>query len=170
MNCRLGRFVLIASLALSSTSFGAKAWAASPPATADHSVALSPELRAKMLKLISTMGRDREVPAPIASALGLTPAGTAWPDRQFAFQWNGVGTAHAIAIGHTGEQDIVLTVRGPAAIEIFRTRPDGTLKSAVNFFLQTSQAQPVASAEARSELTAELAFWAANIDAVLDQN
>jgi hypothetical protein len=67
-------------------------------------------------------------------------------------------------------QDIVLTVRGPAAVSVFRARADGTLDKGVNLFLQTNQAMPMPAAEAQAEFTAELRFWAANIDAVMDQN
>jgi hypothetical protein len=151
----------------------ASAWA--QPAAPAHAAApagrtITPELRAKMLKLISTMGRDSEIPASIASPLGLTAAGVAWPNRQFAFQLNGGGALHAAAIGRGADQDIILTTRGPAAITVFRARADGTLQGAVNYFLQTNQPIPLPSAEAQAEFAAELAFWAANIDAVIDQN
>ena len=64
----------------------------------------------------------------------------------------------------------MLTVRGPAAVSVFRVRADGTLDKGANFFLQTNQTMPMFPAEAQAEFAAELGFWAANIDAVIDQN
>jgi hypothetical protein len=123
-----------------------------------------------MLQLITKAGRDRDIPAPISSALGLTAAGTAWPDYQFAVRGNGSGAVHAIAFSRGTDKDVILTVRGPAAITVFRARPDGTLGTAVNVFVQTNQTLPLPAGEARAQFADEVAFWAANIDTVIDQN
>ena len=167
MNCRHGPWAWLGVAALLAFApAGPPALAAATPADQ----ALSPALRAKLAQLISKAGHDREIPGPIAGALGLTPAGAPWPDRQFAFQWNGAGAFHAVAVGRGAGQDIVLTVRGPAAVSVFRARADGKLDRGVNLFLQTNQTMPMFPAEAQAEFAAELSFWAANIDAVMDQN
>lgn len=169
MNLRRGRwawFGILAILAL--PAMAAKAQSpASAPAPADR--AITPVLRGKMLQLITKAGQDRDIPAPISSALGLTPAGTAWPDYQLAIRSNGE-TVHAIAFSRGTDKNVVLTVRGPAAITVFRARPDGTLGSAVNLFVKTNQTLPLPVGEAQAQFADELAFWAANIDTLLDQN
>jgi len=149
------RFILLAILAMAPLApTVSRAQAAGPNAAAD--------LQAKMLKLISLAGSDIELPAPIAGALGLG-AGQAWPDRQFSVRSSATATIHAMAAGRGGETDIVLSVRGAAAITVFRVDGKGSLVSATNFFLLTKQTAPVSPAEAR-------AFWAANIDALIARN
>ena len=171
MNPSGGRGIWLYILALWAFSpAGANAQTGAAGAVRPADQAITAALRSKMLQLITLAGRDRDIPAPISSALGLTPAGTAWPDHQFAFQWNGSGTVHAIAISRGADKDVVLTVRGPAAITVFRARPDGTLDRAVSYFLQTQQTMPLPLGEARAQFSDELAYWAANIDAVIAQN
>lgn len=134
------------------------------PAT---SSTMTPDLRAKLVKLVSASGLDRDVPSALAGNLGLAAAGASWPDRQFTVRLDAASPLHAVAVGRGGaDQDMVFSVRGPAAISVFHVGPDGTLKSAANFFLQTRQAMTLPLAEARSEFASELAFWTANIDAV----
>ena len=123
-------------------------------------------LLAKMLKLISVEGADRDIPPPIAGSLGLAAAGEAWPDRQFAFEWKPSATLHAVAISRGADQDIVLSVRGPAAVSVYRAHRNGTLVSATNFFLETKQIATLSPAEAQAGFSRECAFWAAHIDAL----
>jgi hypothetical protein len=147
----------------------------SAPAVANASPAsssgMTPDLRAKLVKLVSASGLDREIPAALAGNLGLAAAGATWPDRQFTVRLDAASPLHAVAVGRGGaDQDMVFSVRGPAAISVFHVGPDGTVKSAASFFLQTGAAMTLPLAEARSEFAAELAFWTANIDAVSAPN
>lgn len=165
------RFALLAVLALSPLApIGSGTQAATSEAGSAADGPLAPDLLGKMLKLISLMGSDRDIPAAIAGSLGLEGAGRSWPDRQFAVQWNPTRTLHAVAIGRGGDQDLIFSVRGPAAVSVFRTHRDGTLVSAVNFFMQTNQAVLLSPADARAGLAAERAFWTTNIDALTTQN
>jgi hypothetical protein len=155
---------LAASVLLLSVPWGANAAPAS-------SSTLAPELRAKLVKLTSASGMDREIPAALASNLGLAAAGATWPDRQFTVRLDAKSPLHAVAVGRGGaDQDMVFSVQGPAAISVFHVGPDGTLKNAANFFIQTGWAMPLPLAEAQSEFAAELVFWTTNIDAVSTPN
>ena len=163
----------IALLAILATAFvapnvpraqAAKANVAATPASSNATA--TTKLLAKMLKLISLMGADRDIPPPIAGALGLAATGEAWPDRQFAFEWKPSATLHAVAISRGADPDIVLSVRGPAAVSVYRAHRDGTLVSATNFFLETKQIATLSPAEARAGFSRECAFWAAHIDAL----
>jgi len=173
------RYALLATLAMSplapiaSGAHAATVNAAAATSSTNAPIApgvLAPEVLAKVLNLISLVGSDRDLPAPIAGSLGLAVSGQPWPDRQFAVQWTPTRTLHAVAISRGADPDLIFSVRGPAAVTIFRTHRDGTLVSATNFFMQTNQAVPLRPDEARAGFAAERAFWTNNIDALVAQN
>jgi hypothetical protein len=138
------------------------------PAGANPAAAAVPDLPlsllARMLKLTSPGGASSELPAAIAQALGLGADGKAWPDRQYAVEATSTGAVHAIAVGRGEDPDVVISVRGPAAISIFRVTLTGKLVAAVNFFPETKLTTPMPLAQARDALWQERAFWAAHID------
>ena len=156
--------LLVMITAVAAAPFAARTQ--TPPAHAAESV-LAPSVVAQLLTLNAASGRDGEMPAPIAVALGLSTAGQPWPDRQVAVVSNDTGAVHAVAVGLGGEKDIILSVRGPVAISAFRVRRDGTLVSATEYFTTTKLTSPMQPAEARSGFAEECAFWAAHVDRLL---
>jgi hypothetical protein len=136
---------------------------------ATHSAAetLTPQVLSKMLSFNAANGHDGEMPAPITAALGLTAAGQSWPDRQVAVVAHDTGAVHAIAASRGVDKDIILSVKGPVAISVFRIRSDGALVGAVEFFLATKLASPMTPDEARATFADECAFWSAHINGLV---
>jgi hypothetical protein len=130
---------------------------------------IPPAVIDKLLKLIAGLGVDTALPAPVSSALRLTTDGQPWPDRQFAVQSTDAGTLHAAAVHRGGDQDMIFSVRGPAAISTFRARRDGTLVSATAFFSETHLTASLPPAQSQADFAAEGAFWAAHVDELLSQ-
>jgi hypothetical protein len=161
---RLIPLVVLAAASVAPAASRAQAASTPAPAAASSGRAVTPDMLATMIKLSASIGMDSQLPAPIAAALGFSTAGQPWPDRQFAVQSNATGTVHAVALSRGSDPDIVLSVRGPAAISVFRVRRDGALVSAVNFFTQTKQTAPLSPLEARSGYEAECVFWVTNLD------
>ena len=143
----------------------APAPSAPAPAPAGAPRPINPAVLAKLLKLIASAGADIDVPVTVAGPLGLGD-GKAWPARQFAVHASATGSVHAVALGRGDDQDIVFSVRGPAAVSVFRAHRDGTLVTATNLFEGTNQATTLPPGEAQADFAAEGAFWAANVDAV----
>jgi hypothetical protein len=123
----------------------------------------------KLLKLIVAAGVDTVLPASVGTALGFPANGQPWPDRQFAVQSTESGTLHAVAINRGAEPDMIFSTRGPAAISIFRARRDGTLVSATAFFSDTHLTATLPPAQSQADFTAEGAFWALHVDALVSQ-
>jgi hypothetical protein len=132
------------------------------PATAHGP--MNPSVLARLLAVIAKGGHDTELPPAIATALGLTASGKPWPDRQFAVQSHESGALHAIALGQGEGADIILSVKGPAAISIFRADHQGTLIGATSYFPETGLTMTPPAAASRIEFAAECAFWAIHID------
>ncbi len=130
---------------------------------------LAPAVLTKMLELNTASGRDGDMPAPIAAALGLTQTGQSWPDRQIAVASHDTGMVHALAVSRGADQDLILSVRGPVAISAFRMRRDGTLVSATDYFTATRQAAPLSSERSRAGFADECAFWSAHIESCWDR-
>jgi hypothetical protein len=125
---------------------------------------MNPAVLARLLGLIARAGRDTDLPPTIAAALGLTAAGKPWPDRQFAVQSHDSGALHAIALGQGDGADIILSVKGPAAISIFRADHQGVLISATSFFPETGLTMTPPAAASKNDYAAECAFWAIHLD------
>jgi hypothetical protein len=156
------RLILIAALALAPlAATGQTATPARP--------AVQPAVIAKLLKLIAAMGVDTDLPAPVAAALGLSANGQPWPDRQFAVQAAQEGSLHAVAIPRGGEPDMIFSVRGPAAISIFRAHRDGVLVGATAYFSDTHLTASLPLAQSQADFVAEGSFWAAHADELLGQ-
>jgi hypothetical protein len=164
------RFALLAVTAIA-TITPSVLWAQdarpSPGATAQPPApALNPKILAKLLDLISTYGVNTQMPGPITDAMGVTTGAQTWPVRQFAVQANATGVVHAIAIGPGTDPVILVSMRGPAAISIFRVRRDGTLVSGVDYFVQTRQTTALTPAQAVAGFGDECAFWATHMDSL----
>lgn len=141
------------------------AYAQTTPATRPAHT-LPPAVMSQLLKAIADKGRDTTLPATIAPDLGLAAKGAAWPDRQFAVQSQATGMVHAVAAGAAPDSDLVLSVRGDAAITLFRVRRDGTMAGAVEFFPQTQFSSPALPGDAAREFDAEILFWARTLEAL----
>jgi hypothetical protein len=126
--------------------------------------AMNAAVLARLLSVIGKTGHDADLPASIATALGLPNTGQPWPDRQLAVQSRESGALHVIALGKGEGDDIVLSAKGPAAISIFRVDRQGGLISATNFFPQTGLTMTPPAAASRADFAAECAFWAIHID------
>ena len=167
------RLAVLAALAAAPVSLDA-AFAQAPTAKPDSTgpaqpatkSPVTPDMLARILKFIASAGHDGELPATIAGPLGLATAAQAWPDRQFAVQGDETGTVHAIAISRAADSDLVFSVRGPAAITVFRAHRDGTLVDAVDFFPGTQQSMKAPPGQARTDFAAECAFWSKTMAAL----
>jgi hypothetical protein len=163
--------LILAAVLAALVSAPAPAWAqVAPGSGSDQRPAITPDMVTKILGLMPSIGMDTQLPAPVASALGLTVTGQGWPDRQFAVQANDTGTVHAIAVSRSADPDILFSTRGPAAITVFRLRRDGVLVSAINFFTLTRQTAVIPPTEARTEFTTEKVFWLTSLDALIAGN
>lgn len=123
----------------------------------------------KLLKLIAAAGVDTALPAPVAAALGLASAGQPWPDRQFAVKSTEEGSLHAVAIHRGADPDMVFSMRGPAAISIFRVRRDGTLAGATAYFSDTHLTASLPLAQSQADFAAEATFWTLHADGLASQ-
>lgn len=133
-------------------------------AVSNSGSALTPEVMSKMEQLIASKGRDKELDAAFASALGLTATGQKWQERQIATRSSSSNLVHGFAISRGGDQDVVLYIRRPKAIYIFRAHRDGKVVTALVCDNQTGQITMRGPAEAQGELGVELAMWASNVD------
>lgn len=161
---------LSALLLLTTTPGRALAEAAGSPPPAESRAVVTPTLAAKLRKLVDAAGAESALPASIATALGFTAGGQPWPDRQAAVQSHGTGTVHAVAVGATPGGDFALSVRGPAAITVFRVRADGTMAGAVSYFQDTKQAMALFPGQAKTDFAAEVVFWSSTIDGLITPN
>ncbi len=128
--------------------------------------ALTPGFIAKVLALMSRHGNDRETPAPFANALGLTPAGESWANRQVAATGQKTQFLHSFAVSRGSDTDILLSVRRPDALLAFRAHRDGTLVSALSYDIKTRQITLLEPQVAKTRFADECAFWAASLDAL----
>lgn len=136
------------------------------PASGTTNQPLSPELLSKLLRLVAVKGTDREATAPFANALGLTPAGQGWPDRQIGA--NGADKiVHAFIVSRGTDQDVLLYISRPDSALIFRSQRDGKIVSALSFDKQTSALTIRNPDEAQKDLDSEFVFWANNVDTLL---
>jgi hypothetical protein len=163
---------------LRAQGFAGSAGIALPPAPAETPTAAPPaslpaasgpvfnaEVMNKVLQLISSKGKDGTVSPAIASTLGLT-SGETWLDHKVAViapdKMN-----HGFAISRGADQDVVLYVRYPDTVHIFRAHRDGTLVAALTYNNQTQAIVVLPIAEAQAEHASELAIWAGSIDKLL---
>jgi hypothetical protein len=165
---KLGLLVCIVGLMGLAASPG-PAWAADAPAPSAPAAkgGMSPVVLAKLVSLITRAGHDTDLPGPIAAALGLPNTGQPWPDRQFAVQSHGPEALHAVALGQGEGADIVLSVKGPAAISIFRADRHGALLGATTYFPETRLTMTPPAATAAADFGTECAFWAIHVDALI---
>ena len=163
----MNRRRLIQTAVLALAPFAPGASRSQTPPSAPKGV--SPGVIDKLLKLIAAMGVDTTLPGPVATALGLTANAQPWPDRQFAVQSTEAGILHAVAIHRGGDPDLVLSMRGPAAISIFRARRDGSLVGATDFFSDTHLTVNLPLAQSQADFAAEGAFWAAHADGLMSE-
>ncbi|MDB5481481.1 MAG: hypothetical protein JWO83_2534 [Caulobacteraceae bacterium] len=159
------RLILTAALALAPVGPAPALGQPAPP----FRPGMPPAVIDKLLKLIAALGVDTVLPAPIAAALGLGAAGQPWPDRQFAVQSEQDGSHHAVAIHRGADPDMIFSVSGPAAISIFRAHRDGALVGATAYFPETHLTANLPLGQSQADFAAEGAFWAAHVDALLNQ-
>jgi len=159
------RLILTAALALAPLAPVAATAQTATPARPG----VQPAVIDKLLKLIAAMGVDTDLPAAVAAALDLSANGQPWPDRQFAVQAAQDGALHAVGVSRGAEPDIVFSVRGPAAISIFRVHRDGTLVGATAYFSDTRLTASLPLAQSQADFSAEGVFWAAHVDALVSE-
>jgi hypothetical protein len=157
-----GLAMAMAAATMGLTPFAGPARAADPPAPAG--AALRPDVLARLHDLVARSGHDTELPGSIAGALGLGASPQPWPDRQFAVQSRDTGALHAVALGQGAAGELILSVKGPAAILIFLTDRRGALVAAASYFPETKATMTPPMAAARADFAAECAFWALHID------
>ncbi len=155
--CLIG---LIGLMGLSQSPGPARA-ADAPPAAKG---AMNPVVLAKLMSLIGRAGHDTDLPGPIVAALGLPNTGQSWPDRQFAVQSHDPEALHAVALGQGEGADVVFSVKGPAAISIFRADRHGALLGATTYVPETRLTMSPPAATAAADFATECAFWAIHID------
>jgi len=134
-----------------------KNWRHAIAATLKHQQA---EFCGDMLKAIALDGKESKVPAQIATALGLTDSGKAWPDHQVALKSGGAVLVHSFAIGPGEDDDIVLSaVTAPDTVQVYRVHRDGTPASALTYNPKTSEVKPRDIAAAKADFATEWAYW-----------
>jgi hypothetical protein len=166
------RLVIGLALALTTLQAFAPSPADAAPATVGEpssaaQAKLTPELLAKILHYISVAAIDREAPAVVASALGLTAPGIKWADRQVAATHIADAASHSIAISRGTDQDLLLTKLQNGTLLVFRVQRDGALVSALTFDVPQQKLTMRIPAEAQADLTAEYAYWTEAIDEVM---
>ena len=122
--------------------------------------ALTPDVLSKMLDYIARVGTDREVPADVASRLGLS-AGQVWPSRQAGLKETPSGLLHGVYAARGREKDLLLTLTSASRdkVDVYRIRRDGILVTAVSFDPATHQFIERDQAETQKGLDAELIYW-----------
>ena len=121
---------------------------------------LAPDVLSKMLDLIARAGNDREVPADVASRLGLS-AGQVWPSRQAGLKETPSGLLHGVYAARGREKDLLLTLTSASKdkVDVYRIRRDGTFVTTVSFDPATHQFIERDRAETQKGLDAELIYW-----------
>jgi len=153
MISRLASLVVLMTLMLAPTSLQAQN---SP---------LTPELMRRMLQVITLKGNDGNVGTGIANPLGLSATGQRWP-------WRRIGSnatdklVHVFGVSRGPDQDIVVYVRRPTDLVIFRANRDGKAVTALISNTQLTETTMLSPADAQEKLDFELRFWAKNIDAI----
>ena len=80
---------------------------------------LAPDVLSRMLDLIARVGTGREVPADIASRLGLSAAGQVWPSRQAGLKETPSGLLHGVYAARGREKDLLLTLTSPEMLYVY---------------------------------------------------
>ena len=114
--------------------------------------------------VLGKRGHDRETPAIISNALGLTATNQTWPSREVAALDDRPHYLHGFAINRGDDRDIAFSIRSPNSIRAFRVHRDGQLVSALVEDLRTGQVTVRSPAEAQADLDIELAFWVAGVN------
>lgn len=169
MRCLPYGIALTITLALGASASGGLRAQSLAPLTQNPSVAssLTPEFISRMLTLMSLRGSDHEIPAPFANALGLTPAGESWLNRQVAAKGQATEFLHGFAVSRGSDTDLVLSVRNPDALLVFRAHREGALLGALRFDFKTKQITPLDPKLARTAFADECAFWKSSVDALI---
>jgi hypothetical protein len=131
----------------------------------------TPELLAKMQRLLTHIGKDIDVNASLAARLGLTEGKQPWASRQIAGSVKSrPDCLHSFATSRDGSGlDILLSRHTPTRLYIFRSHRDGTLVNgtAIAVDERTGQSTPLAPTEAQTRLNEEFLFWAGIVDQLL---
>jgi hypothetical protein len=155
-------------LALGLDNSQAQSAATNATAQAFMDSTLSPEFMAKMLKLNSRDGVDREVPPIYASPLGLAYPGKTYPTHQDSFKQLSNGFSHAFAVNRGTDQDVIFSVLRPDVVLVFRVHRDGTIVAAVHAERKTAVITARTTAEAQADFANECAWWKANVDVLIN--
>jgi hypothetical protein len=132
---------------------------------------LTPELWQKMQQLNTAQGTDNDVSTKIANALGMTATGQGWPGHRFGAleHVNDSNLSQRIYVVSRGADQDVLLTRGTAGVLfVYRIHRDGTLVAALSLNRETKEITMRNPAEAEADLEGEFAFWAANVDHLLE--
>jgi len=159
----------LASLVLAALTFVPASLQAQNSITsaATASSPLTADVMNKMLQLIDSQGVDRELIAPIANPLALSPTGKTWASRSVTVG-DTATTLHGFYVSRGSDQDILVTIsRSKISIHVFRAHRNGKAVMAIFKDLQTNKATMHAPKEAQHELNTELAFWAVEVDEAL---
>jgi hypothetical protein len=115
---------------------------------------------AKLLALMADKGIDRELPAPLANALGLGAAGQPWLGRSLSI--GEVNTdLRGFAVSRGADQDIVVSLSIPGkSLSCYRAHRDGTVTTAIVADLTTLSIATRDRAEAQKSFNGEIAVWA----------
>ena len=163
---RLVSVVIVAMLAFALT--GSLQAQTSAAATSVPVSALTPQLMTKMLQLIALRGIDRELAAEFANPLGLTNPGQSWPNRQVASYGVPSKFNHGFAVSRGSDQDIVISLRSPETIYVFRSNRGGKIVAARSCDIKNGgQITMLDFADAQKALDNEIRFWAKNVDKLI---
>jgi len=135
--------------------------------TSTHVPALTPQLMTKMLQLIAVSGSNRELAAEFAHPLGLTATGQSWPNRQVASYGIPSNFNHGFAVSRGSDQDVVLSLRTPDTIYVFRSDRHGASATALSCDVKNGNIITLNFVNARKALDNEIRFWAKNVDKLI---
>jgi len=121
-----------------------------------------------MLGLVASQGKDDELNAKLASALGFCNDGQKWLNRQIGVTVGSSETAHVFAVDRVVGQDLLVSIDGPSLIHAYRIHRDGKVAAALDFEVPTSKITMRNPTEAQDDLNSEISVWMATINSLIE--
>jgi hypothetical protein len=147
-----GRAISLILAILIFLSFGAPVRAQTSP--------LTPELLSKFLSLMASNGTDRTSPPTLPNALGFSPKGQVWENRQLITPDPHPNTFHAFCISRDrDEKDVMVLFITPDLIHAFRAHRNGTAVAALIYDMHRKQLTMQDPVIAQKELDLEFVYW-----------
>ena len=144
-------------------------WGGSPASAQTRGSPLTPELLAKLTRLVYLSKHEGPTPPATANALGLAAPEQGWRHRFASAQDNNTGVTHSFAIGADDAQTMTFSASDPTQILAIRILSNGAAGAALSIDPKTKVMTLQNPAQADAEFQAECAYWTANIDDLTKQ-